>query len=320
MKVKQLGSKKNFYLTIFRLLKDGKNPKTISDELHISKQNINYYLRKIKNQGLIRKVGYGTWELVKEIEYTEKKSKNNIRGHAFIWKVKLPREINWEKELKGKIDYKIIRKHTPRAFIGKKKVWFGKENLIIFEPISFYGDNAIESRKYAVISLLEALQSIENKLSIKLSPYKFTPCREHFAIVRNDLAIQCNRNNERIIIKDNDKEWLWIDKSDGFGELETGNKGALVNNIGVQKWWNDLKKTNFEVTPTFILKSINKVTSNQLMFNQNFESHVKSIKQLGNSAEANSKTVELLADVVKELADEIVNLKEEIKKLNGNKM
>lgn len=55
------------------------------------------------------------------------------------------------------------------------------------------------------------------------------------------------------------------------------------------------------------------------MFNKNFESHVESIKSLGNSAEANSKTVELLADVIKDLKDEVINLREEISRLNKDK-
>jgi hypothetical protein len=320
MVVKQLGSKRDFYLIVFRLLQQGKNPKSISDELNIPKQNINYYLRKMKNKGLIRKVGYGTWEIVKEIEHTEKTSKKDIRGHAFIWTVKLPNKtLDWKERLKGKFDFKLIRSCIPRAFIGKKKVWFGKNTLTIFEPSSFYGTNAIESRKYAAISLIETLQAIENKLSINLSPYCFNPAREHFAIIRNDLAIQCNRNNEKIRIVDNGEGWLWIDMSDGYGELETGNKGALVNNIGVQKWWNEMKESKFEVTPKFIVNSLNQVTSNQVMFNKNFESHVGAIKELGNAAQANSKTVEFLADVIKDLKDEVINLREEISRLNKDK-
>lgn len=80
-----------------------------------------------------------------------------------------------------------------------------------------------------------------------------------------------------------------------------------------------MKESKFEVTPKFIVNSLNQVTSNQLMFNKNFESHVESIKSLGNAAQANSKTVEFLADVIKDLKDEVINLRKEISRLNKDK-
>jgi hypothetical protein len=51
------------------------------------------------------------------------------------------------------------------------------------------------------------------------------------------------------------------------------------------------------------------------MFAQNLESHVKSIKELGNSAEANAKSVELLSQVILQLRDEVINLHGEISSL-----
>jgi len=89
------------------------------------------------------------------------------------------------------------------------------------------------------------------------------------------------------------------------GELETVGKKAFQTNIPMQKWWNDNKKHKFEVTPSLLLENINQVTQNQKMFNQNFESHVKSIKQLGNSADSNAKAIELLSDCILELKEEL---------------
>jgi DNA-binding transcriptional ArsR family regulator len=302
--VKGLTSNKSFYLTILEQIKKGNNPKKICEILTITKQNLNYYLRKLKDKGLIEKISYGTWRILPSknlyLEHTKNLSKN-IRGHAFIWKIKLNKEFNWLEILKrNKLDYKLLRNCIPRIYIDKKKIWLGKKTLTIYETNSYHGINAIESRKYAVFNLLELIKKIESKLKINLRPYKFTPTREHFALIKNELANQCNKNNEKIHIKDNNKEWLWIDASDGIGELETGNKNALVNNVGVQKWWNNMKETKFEVTPKFVLNSINQVTQNQLMFNQNFESHVSAIKTL--------------SKVVNELRIEIKNLKNETNK------
>jgi hypothetical protein len=304
--VKKKVQSRGFYLTLLEQLKRGKTPIQISKELSISKQNLNYYIRQLKEKGLIEKKGYGVWVVAGNFEHALTSSKKTIRGHAFIWKLKLKRNIDWKDVLKqSNIDFKLVRNCIPRAFIQNKKIWFGKKSITIYEPNSFYGVNAIDSKKYAVISLKETVQTIEKKIGIKLLPCEFTPAREHYALIKNDLAKQVNRNGEKMIIKDSKGEWMWIDNSEGLGELETGNHNALVNNIGVQKWWNDMKDTKFQWTPTVIAKQISQVTQNQMMFNQNFESHVSAIKELGDS--------------VRRLTEQVIKLEEENKKLRDGK-
>jgi hypothetical protein len=318
MEVKTQQGKPNFYLFVQTQLKLGKNPSSISKEFSISKQKLNYYIRGLKAKGIIEKKGYGTWE-VKTSPKDTRATPKLVRGHAFIWTVRLPQEIKgWNKRKEilttNKIPFKEvgILKTTLRVLINNKKVWLGNSTLTIYEPHSFYGENAFESRKYAVISLLSCLHALESKFGINLKPYTFKPAREHYGLIKNDLAIQCNERGEKIHVKDDlEGEWLWIDDSLELGELETGGTKAPDRNIQVQRWWNDNKKHNFEVTPSFILNAINGVSSNQEMYNKNFESHVSSIQQLGNSAQANAKAVELLSDVILELKEEIKGLKNE---------
>jgi len=282
----------NLDFTIFNLIKQGMNPSKISKELKISKQKINYYTRKMLERGDVVKKGYGIWEVKTFSSRTLTKNNKKIRGHAFIWKVKTNKKIDWKKRFeKAKIDYKLVRGLIPRTFIGKKKVWFGKKSLIIYEPYSFYGKNAIESRKYAIISFLETLREIESKLRINLKPYYFNVSREHYAMIKNELARQVNREGDKIRVRDENGEWLWIDMSDGIGELEVGNNKAFDNSLGVQRWYNDMKKHEFKVTPSFLMENINKVTENQMMFANNLETHIEAIKTL--------------KEAVKELKEEI---------------
>lgn len=299
---------KGFYLVLFERLKQGKTPKEISEELKISKQNLNYYLRQLKNKGLIENKGYGVWEVGGQIEHAITLSKKTVRGHALIWKVKTNKKIDWIEVLKqNKIEFKLVRNCIPRAFIQNKKVWFGKESLTIYEPNSFYGENAIESRKYAVISLKETIQHIGKLININLLPCEFTPAREHYALIKNDLAKQCNRNGEKIYIRDSKGEWMWIDASDGIGELETGNNNALVNNLGVQKWYNDMKDTKFQVTPTFVLDSINQLTnalaeSNRqlLVYKEENKEHLALIKEYREESKQNR-------ELIKEMMEKLRN-------------
>jgi predicted transcriptional regulator len=291
--------KESLYLYILNLLKQGKNPSKISNELNLTKQNLQYYLSILKQKGNIKKVGYGTWEVQSFNLNTLGLKAKSIRGHAFIWTIKLPQEIkDWETRLiKLNIDYKLVRGQTPRIWLDKKKVWLGHKTITLYEPSSFYGNNAVESRKYATITLLEDLRLLEKLLQFSLgNKYIFNPCREHYALIKNDLAKQVNRNGEKIIVHDEIGEWLWIDASDGIGELETGNHKALINNVGVQKWWNDMKETKFEVTPSWIKEVVSGVAMNQQMFNQNFESHVLAIKTLSSSVQELTNQVKLLQE------------------------
>lgn len=285
--------KTNFYLTIFNQIKEGKNPNQISKQLSISKQKIYYYTNKLQEKGYILKKGYGTWEVKKQtlnpLDFTTNKS---IRGHAFIWTVNIPQEIknlSWKERLnKTKIKYKLIGKEKfPRLFIKNKKVWLGKNNIVVYENKSFYGAKSTLSRKYAVESLLCCLHALESKFNINLKPYQFKTSREHYGMIKNDLAIQCNKNNEKIIVHDDlEGDWLWVDDSESLGELETGGKKAIVRSKQVQDWWNDNKQHNFKVTPTFLMESLTNLTQMQiesnrqlLLYKEQNKSHLKLIQE-----------------------------------------
>lgn len=296
--VKKLTSKVNFYLSILDLFKQGKNTTEVSKELNISKQKLTYHTHKLRELGFLEK-DKNIW-IVKnskkaDLEHTLNWKDKQIRGHAFIWKVKPIRNYDWKLLLeKNNINYKLVRGYTPRIFIKNKKVWLGKETIAVYENKSFYGKNALESRKYAVIELIEVLRELQRQLGISFK-YFFRTTREHFGLIKNELAQQLNRKNEKLIIRDNlDGEWLWVDDSEGMlGELETGGKGFTQDraklNIGVQKWYNDHKKHNFEVTSSFILNSLNILTQTQQkeaekwnFYAKHIESHTKAIIQLSN--------------------------------------
>ncbi len=307
MRSKKLTSKINFYFTLLELFKQDKTTSKISEELGITKQNLYYHTRRLRELGFIEKKGYGVWEVKRskkiDLEHTLKWRTKKIRGHAFIWKVKIPRKFDWIKILEKKqIPYKLIRGYTPRIFIKNRKIWLGKEFIIIYECKSFYGKNAIESRKYAVYEFLEVLRAINQKLGINIRKPYFKPTREHYGLIKNELARQCNKKGERIVIKDDlDGEWFWIDDSEGMlGELETGGKGFTKDraglNLDVQNWYNDMKKHNFKVTPSFIMDSLSKIVQVQQMHSNNIIKHQKvldemliTLKKIQESLEKNGK-------------------------------
>ena len=281
-------SKRDFYFAILELLSNGKTPSEIIKILNISKQRIHYYTQKLQELGFIRKEKT-IWIVINskkaDLEHTINMKNKQIRGHAFIWIVKTEIKYDWKMLLeKKKINYNLVRGYTPRTFINKKKVWFGKETIVIYETKSFYGKNATESRKYAVFELQKTMERLFNKLGI-LSKYYFKPSREHYGMIKNELARQYNKNGERIIVKDDlDGDWLWIDFSHSVDELETGGKGFTKDrtelNREVQNWYNDMKKTDFKVTPTFLLETINSVVQNQVIFDKNIVKHQEVLEEM----------------------------------------
>ncbi len=316
-------SKQNFYFAILEELKVNTNLLRIQRKLSISKQQLNYYLRGLKKKGFIYKKGKGWWEVTEKsknaTQYSNFFDKDFIRGHAYVWNIELLKEIkDWNKRIeileKKGINYKLVGnlKNIPRIKVLGRKIWLCNNHIRIFDikDSSYYGETAIESSNMALNELYLIVGALENKLGVLLKPFKFSYRKEHYALIKNDLAIDQNQKGVIWRLKDNEGEWLLIDDSlEQGGELENVGKKAFKTNILLQKWWNDMKDTDFKVTPTFLMEMMNGIQGNQVIFDKNMQSHIKAVQQLGNSAKANEVTVGLLADEVIKLRKVIEELK-----------
>jgi hypothetical protein len=260
---------------VLDLLNQGKTPSQICKEHNIKKQLLNYYLKTLKANGNIKKIGYGTWE-VKINTYNTLTKQVKIRGHAFIWKLRINKDFDWSKFNLKKL------KNVYQININNKKVWLSKRKVTIYENKDFNGIDAIQSRKLATFEMLKDLDTLKKTLNINFN-FGFEVSREHYSMVKNELANYYNQRKEKMIIKDDlNKEWLWIDFSDGINELETN---KLVNSKQVQDWWNDNKKYDFKVTPSFLMEMMHGIQQNQLIFDKNMSSHLKILNKLGNAVD-----------------------------------
>ena len=278
-------------------IKKGNNPAKISKEQGIKKQTLQYYLRELKQKGVIEKQGYGIWRVLKEVSKSNKvtSTSRQIRGHAFNWKVRFRNQINWEKRLKNnKIKYQLIgiNKSTPRIIFNNKKIWFTKTGLVIYEPQSFFLGSSYTSKGMAVWELDKTIKMLGRHLKIDLGTYEFTTSREHYGMIKNELAKQYNDKGEKLYIVDDKGLWMWVDFSHGIHELET-NKPTISREV--QTWYNDHKKHKFEVTSTFILEQFDKLIEDRRFHAENMKSHVEAIQILGQT--------------VKELKGEVSKLK-----------
>lgn len=277
--VKKATKKKDFYLAVLNEFSIDTNLTRIKNKLNLTKQNLHYYITKLKVLGLLEQKGEG-WYEVKESgkNMTKYDSKNNqqvddIRGHAYIWTIELNKiPDNWKNRIKvleqSQINFKLVGalKNTPRIKVLGRKIWLCNTNIRIFdiEKASYYGKDAKESQLNAKLEAFRIIRVLENKLNIKLSDDKLKFQKEHYAIIKNDLAKYHNSKGIIMRISDEEGEWLLIDDSlEQGGELETIGKKAFNNNIMVQNWWNDNKKHGFEVTPSFLLETLFKLSENQ---------------------------------------------------------
>jgi predicted transcriptional regulator len=185
--------KRNLELDIVNSIKKGLNPAKIAVQLNLSLPNLSYYLSSLKSKGIIERVGYGVWQVIPSGEvkintyHTNSKDIKEIRGHAFIWKVKPKGTFNWLDILNNKkvpYETKGLQK-TPRIIVNGKKIWLGQTNIIIYDKNSHFAINSIESKKLGIWELQELVIVIEKVLGIDLRGYKFTSRREHYSLIIN---------------------------------------------------------------------------------------------------------------------------------------
>jgi len=313
--VKELPSPEFFKTILLDTISNSKSPIILTKQYKISKQLLSYYLKSLKDKGLIVKLEKGHWQIVKD--NLELSSKRKSRGHAFIWIIKFHNKIkNWDKreEILSQNNINFTKTgNTIRIIINNKKVWLNNKTIIIYEPKSFYATMPIETRKLAIYELKETVKSLEHQLKLNLGKYNFKTKREHIAWINDNLAIQCNKEGQKIRVIDKGECWMEVDNSHNEDETEfylTPSNSAVVNSTGYNRYYNSHKKTNWNVTPEFTLESINKLTnaiaqtSIQLLeYKEQNKEHLKLIQEYRQESKSNHESNRLLQETIKELKE-----------------
>ena len=296
------------YFSIIKLLSDGKSPTDICFEFNWSKQRLNRYLRRLKEENIIEKIGYGVWKVnakrSKQIEVG--RSRNEVRGHGFMFKLFLPKIHKWKDRItyleKHNIKYEF-KNSGQLIYINDRKVHLFNDSIIIYDKESYISSLASESKQKAIYHFLSMIKRLENlfKINLKINKnYRFNVCREHYGLIDNLLAKDYNSKHKKLIVKDEWGIYLIIDNSFNLHELETHKNRnpkesqAVDDSEGVQDFFNSLKRTNYKATPEFLLDLIMGVTSNQVVFDKNMKSHIKAVQDLG-------KGVNELRELIKRL-------------------
>lgn len=237
----QKTSSKNLKLNILKSISEqNKLPE------NISKSKLNYHLKPFLINKLVEKVGYGTWKLTKLGETTLNLKQvqilsldtsaligtskvQKIRGHGFMWKLKLPKKAYFSLERRKNLvrDYSELSNKTIRIIINDNIVHLGLKTIVIYfnKNKSYIGKTASDSFKRALFDFEHIIYKLERLYGTNLKvrkSYKFKVCKNHYGHLNNEFAKFYKDNGKTLIVKDNGKEWLTIDFSQKkFIETET---------------------------------------------------------------------------------------------------
>ena len=284
---------KNFYLnSILKLLSLGyplnsKHKNSVAKKLKLSKQALNYYVKHLLDNNYIKKVGYGTYNVVKEsykaqVSTTWKESKK-IRGHGFRIKVKIKSYSDKKNILRKKgIEFKIINSGAgtyPRIIVDDWKIWWGRKSLVFIcgTGLSFYGETAKESYVNVMLEFRRVIAKFEKLTGVSFKVrgfYLASVFRNEYGITNNSLAKLYNVKHKRKlkVYDESGKQWLIIDNSFNLNELETvHSKTALPDNLKVQRWANQLKARGssydeFDVMRKEVVEKMNILLENDRVF------------------------------------------------------
>ncbi|MEI7718628.1 MAG: winged helix-turn-helix domain-containing protein [archaeon] len=316
----------NLNLFIFDQLKAGLRPSKICEQFGLKKTTVQYHLSMLKQAGLIEKVGYGVWEIIKE--YNEKEvqkttkvtsrqlganlnlfKQDKVRGHAFQFKINLPELRNWKN--REKLFLKKDIKFEPLLIGGinrgqklefkDRKIWLTDKSIIIYEKSSYLADTSKESQERAIQDMLALMKSLEKHLQANFKTgryYKFKVSRQHYSLVKNALAQQYDKEGNKLQVFNEDGLWFLIDNSFNLHEAETVHpKTSVDDNKKVQDYFNGVKKLE-NYTPQFVVNSMQGIQNNQIIFAENMKSHIKAIQDVGNATQMLKEEVIHLRKVI----------------------
>lgn len=217
---------------------------------------------------------------------------DSVRGHAFQFTLSInPNLRNWHKRAElleqAGIKFKPLKLYGGAQSLQFKgrKVWLTRKSIIVFEKSSYMAENSTEAKKYAVYDFFAFIEALERYLradfgATRQDRLKFKVSRQHYALIKNALAKQYDKEGKKLEVSNEKGQWFIIDNSFNLHEAETIHpETADKDNLKVQAFFNGIKK--FEgFTPEFVVNSLGGVMQTQELFAKNIESHVSAIQEL----------------------------------------
>lgn len=309
---------KNTEYELLKFLSQFLTIKQISEQRKTSKTAVYKGIYLLLNKGLIRKIG-------KSYELTDEgmnrlnsfiKLSNTIRLHNLAIKVKiLNKPKNWDLMRSKIVEIRNLSKNvdlTNNSYqihsFKNLKVKTTTNSVIFYLP-SIYGLNTDICLSEALDMVFRAIPKVESIFKLNLvkdRKVNIEIISQHYAKLQDSLAKIYHKEGNKLYIKDDlGKIWLICDFSFKVDELETIDSLTAKEDMDtVKDFLNDLRKN--PATISQVLTAIQGVTANQIIFDKNFQSHLKAINQL-------TQEVRGLGHVIKDIKDENQTMKLKLK-------
>ena len=275
--VKKRSKKENFYLMVHDLISKGESPISICSKLNISKQRLQYYLNYLKENGFIRKLGYGTWEEVKTFSLGLEEDKPITNLHALQIRIPI---------LKGTIRDKDWQTKN------KLNNWLPKyKNFNVMGGIGFRNNNNKSLTIWVKSRDIKDLNEVDN-LAFKLRAFTYdyfkkediildifncetknlnlaTEDKEAKGLNRKGEKFELNlmKKAEKIFSKDNIDAKAWVDSSPKPFTAETNDK----------EWKREYLSMPFRIRDT--IDVLNSMSHNLAYVAENYKSHVGIVEE-----------------------------------------
>jgi DNA-binding Lrp family transcriptional regulator len=194
------------------------------------------------------------------------------------------------------------------------------ESIIIISRKRYYSNNPYNTIIQAIEEVMDLISFLEERFRFKLLKNGFEALEirnNDFNRIKDYLAEHCKKEGRKFLVELDKNRKVWVDYSEPFGKeanypeaqeiLEKHTKDLLMNKPLLNSEIQDLVKQNTE--------QINQLTGIQktdLEKRQEYSNdllvHKEAIRQMGNNTEANTKSIELLSDVISNLIGEIKKL------------
>jgi len=292
--------------TILHLISLDFTKKQIRDRRHLSKSALSNHLAKLEKLGCIKRHGKYLIEYLQSspihLEVTPKVSKKqmNKRGHAFNFKIYFPQEkTNLKEKNAVKKDLqdkrlKVLPFGSYQLIKNKNTIWINNHNLTIYCNKSYYSADALKSKFGALRDVDILVKNLRDKYNFKGS-YGIEVFREHYGLIFNKFAKWLLDRGQKLTIKDEgDKSTLWVDDSrkDDLGLKEFEGSNPIEINKA-DNFFESCERTDWEVTPEFILTAFNKT-------NIILNGEIQKNKQLGNTITLLEKQIKSHLELIKE--------------------
>jgi hypothetical protein len=285
----------NVVLSIIESIKQsGKLPKTVN-----RKPRLDNHVLRLKCEGIIKRIGYGVWEVSKEHHVNNippevtshhlppRSLKSDfIRAHNIMFKVKVASPLSWEARLSARgVSFSRLRQGHLKVIFEGFKVWICKEAVIIYYPsgMDFISPSVPSSLRYAVKGFFALIPGLEAFLGLPLrynGGLVWSMSRKHLSLVKNALAQEYAAEHKKLKVFDDAGLWLLADDSFNLGELEAVRTQTNETEASqLQTWFNDYKKN--PILPSQIIEALTAITANEAITASNINKLREALERLG---------------------------------------